>query len=214
MNKRAKDILVASLAMAAAAGALYLGFVGRSPRVELGSYEALGAVTAEETAKLLGNAGEVLVIARDTGADKNPSVEAQVAAFQKTLKQHARIRPVITRFQATPLLMMATGGGAPPDHLAGALAHHPGADALVLFCGLPPLADAEWEGLRRRGVRTVVVASFRPEYALLLERGLIHLVITPRPESPPPGARPPRSLRERFDQDYAIVRGSEIARER
>ena len=205
MNKRTKDLLLLSLAVGAAAVSLYFALFGRSPKIELGAYEVLGTVTAEETGKLLGNQGRVLVIARDTGEDKNPSVEAQMAAFQRTLKKHAGLSQVTERFQATPLLMMATGGGVPPDHLAQALQTHPDAAAMVLFCGLPPLADGEWETLRKRGVKTVVVSSFRPDYAELLERDVIHLVITPRPEGPPPEARSPRTVRERFDQDYAII---------
>ena len=213
MNKRTKDLLTTSLVVGAAAIAVYFALFGRSPRVELGAYEVLGAVTAEETAKLLGNRGRVLVIARDTGADKNPSVEAQLATFQRTLEKHAGLSQVTERFQATPLLMMATGGGVPPDHLARALQAHPDVGALVLFCGLPPLAEAEAEALRKRGVKTVVVSSFRPDHAELLERKVIHLVITPRPEGPPPGTRPPRTLRERFDQDYAIVTAADVAGE-
>ena len=209
-----KDILTVSVAVSAAAVSLYFALFGRSPKVELGAYEVLGVVTAEETAKLLGNQGRVLVIARDTGADKNPSVEAQMATFERTLKKHAGLSLVTERFQATPMLMMATGGGVPPEHLAQALQTHSDVRALVLFCGLPPLADAEWEALRKRGVKTVVVSSFRPDYAELLERNVIHMVITPRPEGPPPDARPPRTLRERFDQDYAIVTAADAAPDR
>ena len=206
-----KELLIVSLAIGAAAVSVYFALFGRSPKIELGAYEVLGAVTAEETAKLLGNQGRVLVIARDTGADQNPSVEAQMATFQRTLKQHAGLSQVTERFQATPMMMMATGGGVPPEHLARALQAHPDVGALVLFCGVPPLADAEWETLKRRGVKTVVVSSFRPDYAELLERQVIHLVITPRPEGPPPDAPPPRTLRERFDQDYAIVTAADAA---
>jgi hypothetical protein len=209
-----KDILTVSVAVSAAAVSLYFALFGCSPKVELGAYEVLGVVTAEETAKLLGNQGRVLVIARDTGADKNPSVEAQMATFERTLKKHAGLSLVTERFQATPMLMMATGGGVPPEHLAQALQTHSDVRALVLFCGLPPLADAEWEALRKRGVKTVVVSSFRPDYAELLERKVIHLVITPRPEGPAPDARPPRTLRERFDQDYAIVTAADAAPDR
>ena len=76
MDKRTKNFIVGSLAVAAAAVALYLAFADRSPKVNLDSYEVLGVVTAEETAKLVGNKGQVLLIVRNTGPNKNPSVEA------------------------------------------------------------------------------------------------------------------------------------------
>lgn len=212
MNKRRKDLLLLGLAALAAVVSLYFAFVGSGPRIELGTYEALGTVTAEETAKLLGNQGRVLVIARDTGEDKNPSVEAQMVAFERTLKKHAGLSQVTMRFEATPLLMMATGGGVPPDHLARALQAHPDVRGLVLFCGLPPSSASEWRILRQRGIKTLVVSSFRPDYGELLEQAVIHRVITPRPEPPPPDAPPPRTLRERFDQDYAILEAADAAK--
>jgi hypothetical protein len=214
MNKRTKDLVVGGLAVGAVAVSLYFTLAGRSPRIDLGTYSALGAVTAEETAKLLGNKGRVLVIARDTGADKNPSVEAELEAFQRTLQKHAGLSQVTARFVATPMLMMATGGGVPPDHLVQALETHANVGALVLFCGLPPLAEPELEMLKQRGVKTVVVSSFRPDYGPLLQQGVIQVAIVPRPEGPPPGAPPPRTLRERFDQDYVILAPADAARVR
>jgi len=212
MNKRTKDIVVVGLAAGAAAVWLYFTFAGRSPKIDLGTYSALGAVTAEETAKLLGDKGRVLVIARDTGADKNPSVESELAAFQRTLQKHAGLSQVTERFVATPMLMMATGGGVPPDQLLKALETHADVKALVLFCGLPPLDDSELESLKKRGVKTVVVSSFLPDYGRLLQQGAIHLAIVPRPDEPTPGGPPPRTLRARFDQDYVIVMAADAAR--
>ncbi len=205
MKKQTRDILIGGLLVCAAVVSLRSAFFGGSPKIELGTYQALGAVTAEETAKLLGTKGRVLVIARDTGADKNPSVEAELAAFEQTLKKHGGLRQVTERFVATPMLMMATGGSVPPDRLSEALAAHTDIGALVLFCAFPPLADADLDALRKRGVKTVVVSSFRPEYARLMEQGIISLAIVPRPEPPPAGAPQPRTLRELFDQDYAIL---------
>ncbi len=212
MSKRTRDFIVLSLAACAAAFSLYFAFIGRSPRIDLGTYAALGAVTAEETAKLLGNKGRVLVIARDTGADRNPSVEAELAAFQQSLKKYKGLSQVTERFLATPMLMMATGGSMPPEQFSKALETHPNVGALVLFCAFPPLADSELESLRKRGVKTVVVSSFRPDYAQLLKQEVIHLAIMPRPEEPAPDAQPPRTVRERFDQDFVIVTAADAAR--
>src|SRR5436190_24315539 len=117
MDKRAKNLIVVTLALGAAAVSLYFGFAGRSPQINLDPYDVLGAVTAEETAKLLANNGQVLVMARDTGADKNPSVEAELKAFQQTLKSYGGLSVIIERIQVTPMLMMSTGGGVPPDQL-------------------------------------------------------------------------------------------------
>lgn len=211
MNKQTKDILILSVVSCVAVVSLYFAFAKRSTKIDLGTYAALGTVTAEETAKLIRNKGLVVVIARDTGADKNPSVEAELDAFQRTLKKYPGISQVTERYQATPMLMMATGGGVPPEQLSRAVETHPKAAALVLFCAVPPLADSELATLNKRGVKTVVASSFRSEYGQLLEQGLIHLAIVPRPEGPPPGAAPPRTLREQFDQDYVVITAADVA---
>jgi len=212
MDKRTKDVIVVSLALGAAVASLYLGFAGRSPKVNLDPYEVLGAVTAEETAKLLADKGLVLVMARDTGADKNPSVEAELNAFQQTLKKHPGLRLVTERVQVTPMLMMATGGGVPPDQLFKVLKTHTNVGALVLFFGFPALADPELEVMEKSGVKTVVVSSFHPDYKRLLERRAIHLAIVPRQEAIQPSSPAPRTPRERFDQDFILVTAVEAAR--
>jgi len=212
MDKRAKDLIVVGLALGAVVVSLYFGFAGRSPQINLDAYEVLGAVTAEETAKLLEDNGLVLVMARDTGADKNPSVEAELDAFQHTLKKHPGLRLVTERVQVTPMLMMATGGGVPPDQLFKVLETHANVGALVLFFGFPALADPELEALEKSGVKIVVVSSFHPGYKRLLERRAIRLAIVPRQEALQPGSQAPRTLRERFDQDYIIVTSVKAAR--
>jgi hypothetical protein len=212
MDKRTKDIVVASLAVGAVAVSLYFALAGRTQKINLDPYEVLGAVTAEETAKLLGNKGQVLVMARDTGPDKNPSVEAELKAFQQTLKKHTGLSVVIAKIQVTPMLMMATGGGVPPDQFFKALEAHANVGAVVLFFGFPQLAGPDLEALEKSRVKIVVVSSLRPGYKRLLERQAIHLAIVPRSDAPPPGAQAPRTLRERFDQEYTLITPAEAAR--
>ena len=72
MDKRLKDITVITLAVGAVAVSMYFALAGRSQKINLDPYDVLGTVTAEETAKLLGNRGRVLVMVRGTGANKNP----------------------------------------------------------------------------------------------------------------------------------------------
>ena len=131
---------------------------GRSQKINLDPYDALGAVTAEETAKLLGNKGQVLVMARDTGANKNPSVEAELKAFQQTLKRQKGINVIIEKVQIPPMQMIATGRGVPRDQFLKALEAHPNLGAVVLFLGFPKLTDSELEVLKKSGVKIVVAA--------------------------------------------------------
>jgi len=207
VSKRTKEILVAISAIGAAAVAIYLASGGRSEKINLGTYEVLGAVTAEETAKLLDNKGRVVVVVRDTGPDKNPSVEAELSAFQQTLKEHAGLSLVVEKITVTPMLMMSTGGGLPPDQLFKLIEKNAKVDAVVLFFGFPPLTDPEVAALKKTGVKTVVVSSFRSGYQRLLERQAIHLAIVPRPDMPSAATPAAKTVRERFDQEYIIMTG-------
>lgn len=202
---------MASLAVGAIVVALCLGFVGRAPKINLDPYEVLGAVAAEETARLLGGRGRVLVLARDTGPDQDPSAEAELRALRRALKPHAEIKIVVERIPVTPLLMMSTGGGLPPDQLFQALHTHAKVDALVLFFGFPQLDAPELAAFQQSGVKTVVVSSLRPGYKQLLERRVIHAAIVPRPDASAPSGPSPRTLRERFDQEYLILTPAEAA---
>lgn len=205
MNKRARDIIVASLAIGAAAVGLHLATSGCSQKINLDTYAVVGTVTAEETAKLLGNKGQVLILIRDIGAAKDPSVEAELKAFQQTLKKHPGMSVIMEKIQIPPMQMMALGGGVPPDQLFKALQAHPNLGAVVLFFGFPSLADPQIEALKKTGVKVVAVSSFRPYYRQLLQRQAMHLAIVPRPEPPPADTPPARTVRERFDQENLIL---------
>jgi len=205
MTKRTKEVTVEALAVGAPTVALYLAFGDRSEKLNLDTYEVLGTVTAEETAKLLDHKGRVLVMVRDTGPDKNPSVEAELESFQQTLKKNPSLSLAVEKVQVTPMLMMSTGGGLPSDQLFKALETHAKVDAVVLFFGFPQLTDPELAALKKTAVKTVVVSSFRPGYPQLLERQAIHLAIVPRPEAPSTAAQISRTVRDRFDQEYIIM---------
>jgi hypothetical protein len=211
MNTQTRKIIVAVVALSAAAVSVYFALSGRAPKVNLDPYAALGAVTAEETAKLVADKGQVLVIVRGTGANKNPSVEAELAAFQQTLKKHPGVNVLVEKFQVTPILMMATGGGLPADEFSKALERHGNLSAVVLFLGFPVLTEPEIEALKKTGVKAVVVSALHPAYKLLLEKQAIQLAIVPRAEPAPEGGPTPRTVRERFDQQYNIITPADAA---
>ena len=212
MNKRTKRDALTSLAVGAAALCLCLGCGVVGPKVDLNNaYEVLGAVTAEETGKLTGDHGRVLVFVRDTGKAKNPWVQQQIEAFQRTLRKHAGLTLVTEKIPVSPIRMMAGGGGLPADQLFKALETHPDLAAVVSFFGFPQLAGPDLEALKKSGVKTVVVSALRPIYKQLLELQAIQVLIVPRSNGPPPGAPAPRTLREHFDQEYTLFTPADAA---
>jgi hypothetical protein len=213
MTKRTRDVLIGTVAVAAAAVSIYFALGGRSQKIDFDTYSVLGAVTAEETAKLIGNKGQVVVMVRDTGANKNPSVEAELKAFQQVLKSQKGISVLIENIKIPPMQMMATGGGVPPDQFLKTLETHAGVGALVLFMGFPQLTDSELEVLKKSGAKTVVACPLRPGDQQLIERDYINLALVPRSEEPSPNASAPRTVRERFDREFMILTAAAGARQ-
>lgn len=212
MDRKPIRLIVALLAVGAAAASLYFSAFGRSPRINLDPYQVVGAVVAEETAKLLGNQGQVLVIARDTTGQKITSLEAELKSFSQTVKKSAGVSVAATvRIKMTPMMMMATGSSVPPEELFGALQAHPKVGAVVLFCGFPLLADQDLDTLKRSGAKFVVVSAYWAGYRRLLEQQVLHLAVVPRFEPPPATTPKPQTLRERFNQEYLILTPDKLA---
>jgi len=133
-------------------------------------------------------------------------------AFQQALKGQKGVTVLIEKIKITPVQMMATGGGVPADQFLKALDSHSGLSAFVLFMGFPQLADSELEVLKKSGAKTVVACALRPGDQQLIERDIVNVALVPRPDAPPPGAPAPRTLRERFDQDFVILTAAAAGR--
>jgi hypothetical protein len=212
INRKHLGLIAAILAVGVAAVSLYFGVLSRSPRINLDPYQVLGAVVAEETAKLLGNKGQIVVLARDTTELKTMSLEAELKSFRQTVKKSTGLSVVATeRIRLTPMMMLATGGAVPPEELFKALQAHPKVGAVVLFFAFPPLADEDLDALKQSGAKFVVVSAYRLGYQRLLERQAIHLAIVPRGDAPPAATQKPQTLRERFDQEYLIITPDKVA---
>jgi len=199
-----KEAAIGVVAVAAAAVSIYIAVVGGSPKINLETYNVLGAVTAEETAKLLAGKGRVLAMARGSGSAVNPSVEAQLKAFRDALKKRGSFEVRTEKVEGDPMQMMATGGGISNELLFKALDTHQGLAALVLFLGFPPLSDNEVGKLQKYGVKIVLVSPFQPDVHRLLERRVIQMAVVPKPE-PVETTTPARTVRERFDQEYLVL---------
>jgi hypothetical protein len=182
------------------------------PKIDLNPYQALGAVAAEETSKLLGQQGEIVIVIPDPGSDRDPVMDAQLAAFQSGLKKAGK---VVVRSTETvkmdPFLSMRTGGAIPPDQFLGLLKKHSGVAALVLFIGFPALGDHEMAELKTRSVKRIVISAAIPGYENLIEQGILHLAIVPRTRPADQTLPPPKTTREAFDQEYVIL-GRDMAR--
>lgn len=208
MTNKPVVVAIAVLAIMGSVVWLYWHWPGRPPRIQLDSYQALGAVAAEETARLLNQKGKVVIIALDNRAGANPVEAAQLKAFTGTLKKKGVSLKALETFSLTPMEQMSSGGSVPRERFLQVLQAHPKVDALVLFCGFPALDQPDLDRLKQSGAKIVLISSYRPDYQPLLAAGVIHAAIVPRPDSPPENAKAPQTLQEWFDRDYVVLRAA------
>lgn len=213
MNKQSFVLTAALLAITGSLISLF--FSQRDPGIDLKPFQALGTVAAEETAKLLGNQGRVVVIGADLGEYKNlaPMMDAKINSFQKTLKRTSKVTLVaIEKVKIHPPSLARVGEFMLPDQLTRVLEKHPRLDAIISFVGLSPLENQEIRLLKQHATKLVVASGYDSAYKPLLQARLLDLAIVPRVENPPETANSPRVLRDWFDRDYEIVTPDSSAR--
>lgn len=178
-------------------------------KFDLNPYQALGAGVAEETAKLLGNAGQVVVIAPETSESKDPAMEGQLNSFQNTLKSRGLTVAATIRYRLTPMERMGTGGAVPRDRLFDAVQKHPNVGAVVLFAGFPSLPSQDQAALKQSSAKFVVASGNNPNYRNLLEAQVIHLAIVPQFDRSATTAKKSQTLQEWFVSEFEVLkRGS------
>lgn len=168
---------------------------------------ALGVVLAEETTRLLGGKGAVVIL---TEAGAAPGTEAAVERFAAALRGQSGVKVVATERleQIDPLLRTLNPGGSaiPPDAFLRAVAAHPQADALVSFVGVPAVPPASAGGAQRRAKLIAVWnTAGSPELERALAQGAVTLAVVARDEAPASGGAASRRAREVFDRYYLLV---------
>src|SRR5437867_4783782 len=113
MNKKTGLNAIAVLGILGASSFLVL--TRREPKIELNPYQALGAVAAEETIKLMGDKGQIVVIAQDTSEIEMPALTAQLKAFQSTTRKKAKVTVDLEKISMDAMTMMTAGGRIPAE---------------------------------------------------------------------------------------------------
>ena len=205
MKKKPLVITLLLLVIAGSVTWMYLHQTGGSPNIEMGPYNALGAVAGEETGRLLNHKGQVVIIARDYSGGANPVEEAELKAFSATLAK-AGIGIVATeRFNIPQSQILLLGGTIPSEWFVRVVEAHPKVDALILLAALPPLDKTASDLLKKSGTKIVLISSNSSGSQSLLDQGLAQLALVPRSELPHDTNKPPQTVRELFDRYYVIL---------
>ncbi len=206
-KKKPLVTVVAVLAIVASLTWIYMTQCqSNTPKVNLNPFLAVGQVMAEETAKLLDNKGEVVIVAMDTKKMKIPHVEAQLKTFNDTLKKQGGVTVMATEsLSAEALGMVGPEMGLSSDNFFKVLEKYPNASAIVSFVGAPMLKDDEIARLPANTPKIVAFSAMGMGLKKLFEENVIQVAIVPNFEAKPGPQKKPETLREWFDQYYKVV---------
>ena len=179
-----------------------------APKINLPLHQGVGLVLAEETSKVLGNKGQVVIIA--INSRKFPELKAQLAAFEKALKGLGGIKVKETYMVETnddPKYGVGTGLSA--KHFLKIRKKYADADAIVSFVGVPNMTDEDFTGLKK--TPKFIAETRSPEKSVkLFQKGVLQVAIISRFVFPAPGPKNPHTPREWFDQYFQIVTAASL----
>ena len=184
-----------------------------SPKFDGRPYEARGKVCAEETNKLLGGRGQVVVIAWGASGHTTGLAATELGSFRKTLGKCGGVSIRATETLANP----AAGPNferLTSERLMAIINRYPGMNAIVSFAGVPELTSEDIKRWPSTAPKLVLIAAHDPAGKLkeLLAANVAALAIVPRSNPAPDSAKKSETDRERFDRHFEIVTAEAVAK--
>lgn len=192
---------------------MWLYFTLRPDGIDLNPYQALGEAAAAEAGKLLNNSGRLVLVDADFGIYKllAPTTEAEIKSFKKAIRKSNLKIAATERVSIVPPSMARIGIFMQPGQIAGLIARHPDADAIVLFVGLAGLSDFKGVGSENGKSKVILVSNYEPYYRELLRVRAIQLAIVPRVDASADQDKTIHSPKQWFEQHYLVVTPERIA---
>ena len=194
---------VVTLGAAAIIGLTVRG--GFSPGLDSRPHEAAGWYMAQQALRHLQPGGQVILIARDTTAFKNPATEVQLASFRKAARKARVTIGSIQLLQVDPLRPLEV----PPGDFQELIRKAPKGSVIVSFMGPPPLLSPVQR--QHLGETRPAIVAFCPgsvpervNLPALFELGLLQTAVISR-RNPSASAATPRGLQGWFDQAFVGI---------
>jgi hypothetical protein len=194
-RKRRRIIIVCLLAIGLSSISILRVACPSRPRLDYRPIKATGQFIAEETLKLTGNKGEIVVVSIESEA-----ANVQLKAFKSALTRQPGVTILaIEKVDAAKLTVGPMGAGISPQQFFDLLKKYPKVGAIVLLLGPPLLKDQEIQSVPQGLPKIVVFSGMGLGVKKLLEEEVISLAIVPRipgaamqpgatPSSSPPSA--------------------------
>jgi hypothetical protein len=204
LMKKNITVIIAVLVIAASLGWIYWTQF-RTPKAGDALHREIGRVMANETAKLLGGKGKIVIVVIDT--PRAPEMKLQLEAFKQTLATNGTVKikkedVLDTKDQPK----YRTGGGLSASRFLRIMkkAGDAGEDAVVSFVGSPHLSSEEIAQLSDKRPRFIAESMTTEKMQKLFDKDILQLAVVGRFEFPAP-VRKPKTPHEWFENRYQIV---------
>jgi len=210
MSRATKQLTIAAIAIAIiGASAVWIyrqNFAQPAYEPTIQVQTVVGEVLAEETIKLIGTAGQIVVITLEHG--QSGELDTHYESFKDGLKKSS-IKILRTDTISAGKSKYGPGSGMSGRRFVKVVTQFAQADAIVSLVGLPDADEAELKELKGRPLPKVVAFARDPKpLPELFANQWAHVAIVPRRQGNPTAPANPKTSREWFDKQYEIVRAS------
>jgi len=204
MNPKIKNLLLAIgslLAIAGSASWIYYHEF-KAPKHDVRLHQRVGEVMAEQTAKLVGLKGHLVLITIPCGPE--PELKTQLDAFHHALNKLGKYEIKTHELDTKDQAKYGLGAGLSGRRFVRTVKNNPKADAIVSFVGAPKLSDEEVAQLAK--MPKFIAETKSPDHLpKLFDKELIQVAVASRFVFPAPGPQKPRTPQEWFNKRYQIV---------
>ena len=204
MSPRVKNGLLATVSVLAiaASGAWIYYHEFRAPKHNVRLHERVGEIMAEQTAKLVGTKGRLVLITIPTATE--PELKTQLEAFRGTLQKLGTYEIKDHELDTKDQPKYGLGAGLSGRRFVRTVKNNPQADGIVSFVGAPKLSESELAELTK--MPKFIAETKSPDHLpKLFEKQIIQVAIASRFTFPAPGPQSPKTPQEWFDKRYQIV---------
>jgi len=204
MATTSRQIWTAILAlMAIAASAIWIYWREfKTPEHDVAMHQRIGEVMAEQTVRVAGNKGKIVLITIPTSG--RPELKTQLEAFRSALNRLGQFE--IREYEMDPKDQdkYSVGSGLSGRRYVRTVNKNLDAAAFVSFIGAPNMKDEDIAELKQVP-KFIAEARSVDNLPKLFTKQLISVAVASRFNFPAPGPIQPRTLQERFDKRYQIV---------
>jgi len=206
-RKRALTAVVSVLAIAGSALWIFWSQF-KAPKYNVGLHQRVGEVMAEQTAKLAGPKGRVVLITIPTAGELE--LKTQLEAFRKSLKKLGDYDLKEYEMDTKDQPKYGVGTGLSGRRFVRTVNKNEKADVFVSFVGAPEFKDEEIAELKKLPI--FIAESRSPDHLpKLFQKKLIQVAVVSRYLFPAPGPRNPKTPQEWFDKRYQIVAAKTVS---